>query len=316
MIYDQTLLFREAKRYGFVRDTYEKMLRLIEVLHFINHNDYLYERLALKGGTAINLLFFDLPRLSVDIDLDYTINNSREEMLKDRNTISEIIADYMEKDGYVLFDSRRKSYSLDQFIFRYQSSGGAQDNLKIEINYSLREHILTINPYEKIIEKINEEIIIKSVHPIEIFAAKINALLTRGAVRDLYDVYKLVSGAYFDDEERNILKELIVFYKIITNDPSTPFSTTGIESIDKRKMRSDLQSVISSFDPFNLENAKKDVINYLSMLGIFDYNPNVFVSKLKNGTFNANDIFKGKEFAKKGNQHPMIIWRKNTFGNL
>ena len=40
----------------------------------------LKESLALKGGTAINLTIFDLPRLSVDIDLDYAKNNSRDEM--------------------------------------------------------------------------------------------------------------------------------------------------------------------------------------------------------------------------------------------
>lgn len=30
--------------------------------------------LALKGGTAINLTIFNLPRLSVDIDLDFSEN--------------------------------------------------------------------------------------------------------------------------------------------------------------------------------------------------------------------------------------------------
>jgi predicted nucleotidyltransferase component of viral defense system len=44
----------------------------------------LFEHLALKGGTAINLTIFNLPRLSVDIDLDYTQNVDREEMLKSR----------------------------------------------------------------------------------------------------------------------------------------------------------------------------------------------------------------------------------------
>jgi len=37
--------------------------------------------LALKGGTAINLTIFDLPRLSVDIDLDFSQMLSRQEML-------------------------------------------------------------------------------------------------------------------------------------------------------------------------------------------------------------------------------------------
>ena len=38
---------------------------------------------ALKGGTAINLFYRDLPRLSVDIDLTYLPVKQREESLKD-----------------------------------------------------------------------------------------------------------------------------------------------------------------------------------------------------------------------------------------
>lgn len=43
--------------------------------------------LALKGGTAINLTIFNLPRLSVDIDMDFSENVPREEMLAIRKQI-------------------------------------------------------------------------------------------------------------------------------------------------------------------------------------------------------------------------------------
>ena len=36
--------------------------------------------LLLKGGTAINLTVFDLPRLSVDIDMDFVPNLPREDI--------------------------------------------------------------------------------------------------------------------------------------------------------------------------------------------------------------------------------------------
>ena len=62
----------------------------------------LKESLALKGGTAINLTIFDLPRLSVDIDLDYAKNNSRDEMMSERMDITEIIRRYMAAEGYDL----------------------------------------------------------------------------------------------------------------------------------------------------------------------------------------------------------------------
>ena len=57
------------------------MFRLTEILTFLNTDTLTKDCLALKGGTAINLTIFDLPRLSVDIDLDFTQNIGREEML-------------------------------------------------------------------------------------------------------------------------------------------------------------------------------------------------------------------------------------------
>ena len=50
---------------------------------------FLSSCLALKGGTAINLTIFNLPRLSVDIDLDFSENINRDEMLEKRPIITE-----------------------------------------------------------------------------------------------------------------------------------------------------------------------------------------------------------------------------------
>ena len=49
-------------------EQYIRQVRLLlQCLPVIRDQDYF----ALKGGTAINLIFRDLPRLSVDIDLTY-----------------------------------------------------------------------------------------------------------------------------------------------------------------------------------------------------------------------------------------------------
>ena len=57
--YNKGQLGQVAKEVGFVRDTFEKVLRLKEILVFINKEEYLEEHLALKGGTAINLAIFN-----------------------------------------------------------------------------------------------------------------------------------------------------------------------------------------------------------------------------------------------------------------
>ncbi len=60
-----------AEKLNVQKQTLERVLRLIDILEFINEDEYLKGKLALKGGTAINLTFYDYLRLSVDIDLDY-----------------------------------------------------------------------------------------------------------------------------------------------------------------------------------------------------------------------------------------------------
>lgn len=79
--YNKIYLEKIAKEKGFVRDNFEKVMRLSEILQYFNLNEFLHDSLVLKGGTAINLTVFQMPRLSVDIDLDFAKNCSREEMI-------------------------------------------------------------------------------------------------------------------------------------------------------------------------------------------------------------------------------------------
>lgn len=118
--YKKIELEKAAKQTGFVRDTFEKVLRLKEVLKYINSDAYLREHLALKGGTAINMTIFNLPRLSVDIDLDFTPNLSKDDTQMHRKQITEQLCEYMEESGYYWSESSRYSHSLDAFLFLYQ----------------------------------------------------------------------------------------------------------------------------------------------------------------------------------------------------
>lgn len=96
--YNKAELGKAAKEKGFVRDTFEKVLRLKEVLTYINADEYLNKHLVLKGGTAINMTIFNLPRLSVDIDMDFTPNLLVEEMEMERHQITEYLTRYMQEE--------------------------------------------------------------------------------------------------------------------------------------------------------------------------------------------------------------------------
>lgn len=54
MQFGRISLGRQAKELGFVRDTFEKVCRLVDVLSFMESDTMLSNTLALKGGTAIN----------------------------------------------------------------------------------------------------------------------------------------------------------------------------------------------------------------------------------------------------------------------
>ncbi|HOM03398.1 MAG TPA: nucleotidyl transferase AbiEii/AbiGii toxin family protein [Acetivibrio sp.] len=106
--YDKSYISKRASEFGFARDTLEKVYRLSDILEFLNTEPKLKGKLALKGGTAINLAIFNLPRLSVDIDLDYLINDSRDEMLQNREIINTTFERFMEIGGY-----KRDSFDLE-----------------------------------------------------------------------------------------------------------------------------------------------------------------------------------------------------------
>ena len=89
----------KAQECNFLTNTTEKVLRLLDILEFI-HNNEINALLALKGGTAINLCLLDIKRLSVDIDLDFTYNCTKEEMLERRKRIDYEIRSFMANEGY------------------------------------------------------------------------------------------------------------------------------------------------------------------------------------------------------------------------
>lgn len=84
-------LSAKAKELNFVRDTVEKVLRLADILDYLNTNLLTKDTLALKGGTAINLTVFNLLRLSVDLDFDYSVEQSYVELENMKNTVKGFI---------------------------------------------------------------------------------------------------------------------------------------------------------------------------------------------------------------------------------
>lgn len=308
--YSEVFLGRKAEKMGFIRDTLEKVLRLADILEYFNTNPLLQESLALKGGTAINLTIFNLPRLSVDIDLDYLKTDSRDVMLKNREKINTIIDRFMVSQGYKKSPKSKTPYSLDSWVYKYTNAGGNLDNIKLEINYSLRAHILCAEERPIITEYFSSDYQIKSLAPIEIYASKINALLNRAAARDLYDIRNMIKFGLFGEREEIILKKSVIFYAAISSKKiNKKFDTNVIDSITKHKIRTDLLPVIRKNIDFDLNASKKIVKEYIADLMSLSKNEVEFLERFENNQYAPELLFDNQDILARIKVHPMALWK-------
>ena len=305
---DRITLGRTAKELGFVRDTLEKVCRLVDVLNFFESDNLLADALALKGGTAINLTIFDLPRLSVDIDLDYCKSIDRDEMLADREIVSSKISKYMTANGYTLSPKSKNYHALDSFVYEYINTGGVKDNLKIEINYMLRCHILPVEKRGVRIPWSDEVVKVLSVSPIEIFSSKTVALLSRTAPRDLYDLHNMVRFGVIDDDKKELYRKCVVFYSAIsTEQPPKEFELDNIGNVTKMQIKRDLDPVLRKGERFDLEQVQEEVKCFMSGILVANDNEKIFWENFSEGNYKPELIF--AEDISNIKKHPMALWK-------
>lgn len=308
--FDRISLGRQAKELNFVRDVFEKVRRLEGVLEIFEGDSLFADSLALKGGTAINFTVFNLPRLSVDIDLDFSETASREVMLEKRDLITKRLLKHMEADGYDESSRSKYAHALDSFVFEYKNAGGMRDNLKIEINYMLRSHIFP--PFRRMVKLpwLEKELTVLTIAPMEIFASKIVALLSRTAPRDLYDVYNMLNYGLFDESEQDMLRKCVVFYLGIGSDIiSVDLSLGNLWRMPQRQIKAELAPVLHSGDFFDLKPARESVADYLNGLLRFTEQEKAFLENLKGKRYLPNLLFDEPDMLKRLSNHPMAIWK-------
>lgn len=145
---------------------------------------------ALKGGTAINLFYRDMPRLSVDIDLTYLPLDDRGTALKN---ISEAFGRLIERAQRELHgvEAQRISGGGDGDTRLLLRATGAE--VKIEVSPVLRG---TVEPPHimRVTEPVEEAFGFAEMSVVafeDLYAGKLCAALDRQHPRDLYDVHLL-----------------------------------------------------------------------------------------------------------------------------
>ena len=310
--YNRIELEKVARETGFIRDNLEKVIRLSNILEFLVSNDNLKGKVVLKGGTAINLTVFDMPRLSVDIDLDYCINSDKDIMMADRAVIGQEILGYMQSNGYTLHPSSKNTHALDSMVFSYLNAGGNNDNIKIEINYMMRTHILEPLTRKTSVPFI-EEVDVHALSPLELFGSKIKALIERAAPRDMYDVNRMIKQKIFKDDQMDMLRKIVVFYLAVggKNKPEKEYSFERIQNIKFPQIRSSLIPVLKKTEKFDFEEAKANVVSFLSKLLSLGEAEKYFIDSFNQGEYKPELLFDDGEIIERIKEHPMALWKIN-----
>lgn len=164
---------------------------LIDVLPYIAKE----ECFALKGGTAINLFYNNLPRLSVDIDLTYIGFESRDIASANINNALKRIADDLNAKGYI---ANVQGNDIEKKIICSNKNA----KIKIEPNYIIRGCIEKPEILE-VCENVEDEFgyaQIQVVSKKELYGGKICAALDRQQPRDLFDVKELIERDGINEE--------------------------------------------------------------------------------------------------------------------
>lgn len=301
---------RIADKANFSRNTTEKVLRLYSILKFIDQSE-ISNMLVLKGGTAINLFLLDLPRLSVDIDLDFALPLNRDEMLKKREYIDMIIRDYMADEGYFLSDKSKFVHTLDSYVYSYSTLSGGKDIFKIEINYSDRVHVL--KPTKTVsTNKLERNVMVSRLADEELIGSKINALLVRTTPRDVYDVFTLFKNGNIKNEE--LIKKIAIFYVCLGSQIPVDINVLLIEAIKKidnlnfQKVKETLIPVLHKGIVFNVEEMTAYVSEKIKTFFKLNQTEKKFIDEYNQKNFKPEILFEGFETEDVRN-HPMGIWK-------
>jgi predicted nucleotidyltransferase component of viral defense system len=292
----------------FIEANVEKVLRLGEILSFLFHDPRLQGKLVLKGGTALNLCYAPLPRLSLDIDLDYIGSVDAATTRRERSEILQLIADVLMRMGYAPSPRSRGYYALSSQVFAYQNAMRNKDVLKIEINFMDRVHLEAIQ--EKNVILFGKPLKVETLQKEELYGSKIAALIDRHKPRDLYDVNYAIVHHNLGDEDK--LKTAIVFYLAMDGLFEFPSSAlAGIDSFTYSDIRAELKPVLAKDDDFELDEARSRVKSYLSSLTLSP-KEQAFLLSAKRKEFDFSLLSSDSGFIQRMNQHPWVLWKQRS----
>lgn len=181
---------RIAGETGFRPEAVEKVLRLLGILERIDRHPATKDAWILRGGTALNLFHLDVPRLSVDIDLDYVGEESLEGLTEARPRFESGLRTCCEREECEVRHVPG-GHAGGKHRLRYTSLFGGMQNLEVDVNYVSRVPIWGSERLEVRFPP-RKTPALPVLRREEIAAGKFAALVGRTAIRDAYDAMRIL----------------------------------------------------------------------------------------------------------------------------
>jgi len=166
---------------------------LVQILPAVAQEDCF----ALKGGTAINLFYRDLPRLSVDIDLTYLPLEPRKEALGNINAAMERLAESIAKIPNI---QTKRIPGGGEGATRVQAS---KEGVTVKIETTpVTRGVVFETELKRVSAAVEEQFGFAEMRLVsfeDIYGGKICAALDRQHPRDLYDIAKLYENEGLTD---------------------------------------------------------------------------------------------------------------------
>lgn len=153
---------------------------------------------AMKGGTAINLLVREMPRLSVDIDVVYrSWRTERPQALVEISDELNAISKRLGKFGLQCRKVSSKDAGDTKLLVEDETS-----QIKIEVNTVFRGTVLPVEIRDlsrQTAETFSTELQLPILATDELYGSKLVAALDRQHPRDLFDVWQLCEASGLSD---------------------------------------------------------------------------------------------------------------------
>lgn len=291
---------------GFDAGQLEKVIRLRQLLIEFHKHSFLRERLVLKGGTAVNLFYLGLARLSVDVDLNYIGQLDREEMQRERPEIVKAAEQITKALGYKV-QKGADDYALNEWFLTYQNHTESPDQIQVEINFLMRACALAPQLSQAI--PIGEEpacqFLVLAIE--EVFAGKIKAMIDRKHPRDLYDLFRFRKAELTYDSE--LMRKLAVLFGSTLKRDFRRYNMSRFADIDEKAIRRLLYPLLKAGD--RPTGAEMFALAKPVLESVLDHRREAnFLEAMAAGKYQPELLFlNNAAIVSRIRNHPALVWK-------